>query len=122
MSKQYRQENSNQELVISGVRLEDAGTYECEARNRLNTRSIRFNLMVEGMRITMSHVQQISYASLVVRSLNVVIATPSWTIRPHSVSVTTSETAVIFCAAEGIPEVDYSWFLNGKPAAGTYAT
>jgi len=85
------QESYGMELVIDYVQFDDAGEYECEGINdeaRTPTRK-SFRLSVESA--------------------------PYWENQPTSVDAAEGETAVFHCLANGIPEPEYFWFLNGIP-------
>lgn len=47
-------------------------------------------------------------------SIRVVVASPKWIKPPASLNITEGETATFTCEAEGIPQPDVTWYINGQ--------
>ncbi|XP_053377458.1 neuroglian-like isoform X2 [Mercenaria mercenaria] len=81
----------NQKLTIKNVQYEDAGTYECRGENSVIPTAIKktFKLEVESK--------------------------PVWVAEPKKFDAGVEEQAVFECSAEGRPEPEIQWFINGEP-------
>ena len=49
-----------------------------------------------------------------------ILAKPMWIRRPESVDAAENDRAVFYCEADGLPEPNFFWFLNGVPIESMY--
>ena len=87
-------ENYGKTLVVKHVDFEDAGEYQCTAKNGVG-RPIEHTVQVE------------------------VQAKPRFKVEPEVQNKAEGEVAVFECVADGYPTPEIQWFYNGKPLDST---
>ncbi|GFO23267.1 neural cell adhesion molecule l1 [Plakobranchus ocellatus] len=84
-----RMKTTHHELTIENVLPSDGGSYECSAKNTMDSGSYTFKLQVHSL--------------------------PQWLVEPRDTEVGPGENAEFICKAIGNPEPQVEWFINGKP-------